>query len=240
MTNLTDFFDALARSPRPPHRPLVVLAWAQTLDGSVAWPDGRPLAISGAASRQFTHRLRAFCDGILVGVGAVLADDPRLTVRETPGVHPQPIVLDTHLRFPDRARLLAHPRPPWLLTGPAPPPDRRQRLMAQGARVLPQPLAADGRVDLPAALAALYRRGIATLMVEGGPTVHAAFLRAGLADWLAVTIGPQLLGGLPALPPAQPMAPALRLQDGRVIPLGEDLLVWGRVTSALVMHGPEA
>ena len=232
VTSPADFFQSLARTPLPEHRPKVVLAWAQTLDGSVAWPDGSPLTISGESSLRFTHRLRAYCDGILVGIGAVRADDPALTVRHAPGEHPRPIVLDTHLRFPLTARLLAHPRSPWIFTGPHPDAEARQRLEGEGARVIPTSLAEGGRIDLREALAFLRGQGIATLMVEGGPTVHGAFLQGGWADWLVVTISPQLLGGLHALPPlAVHVAAIPRVLDWRVTPMGEDLLLWGRFSN---------
>ncbi len=228
----SSFFNALSGSTPPADRPLVVLAWAQTLDGSVAWPDGSPLTISSPASFHFTHRLRAFCDAIIVGIGTVLADDPRLTARDAPGEQPRPIVLDTHLRLPPRARLFDHPRSPWLLAGPDPDAERQQQLGQRGAVILTVPLAGDGRIDLLAALRILRQRGIRTLMVEGGPTVHAAFLQEGLADWLAVTLGPQLLGGLPALrPAASPRHPIPALDAWHLAEVGPDLLIWGRLRS---------
>jgi riboflavin-specific deaminase-like protein len=226
----TDFFDALVASPAPPSRPLTILAWAQTLDGSVAWPDGSPLTISSPASFRFTHRLRAYCDGIMVGVGTVLADDPRLTARDASGRQPRPVILDTNLRVPPSARALNHPRPPLILTGPAPNKDRLRVLQARGAEIIPLPLGRDGRVHLVAGLSALRERGIRTLMVEGGPSVHAALLRAGLADWLALTISPMLLGGLPALQPvAAPGQPIPALTAWRIQTNGPDLLIWGAI-----------
>ncbi len=227
--HLTDFFEALAAAPRPRGRPLVILAWAQTLDGSVAWPDGSALAISSSDSFRFTHRLRAFCDGILIGIGAALADDPRLTARYVPDRQPRPVVLDTHLRLPPDARLLAHPRTPLICTGPEPDAERLRALQARGAKVVPLPLAASGRIDLVAALRALQERSIRTLMVEGGPTVHSAFLRSGLADWAAITVGPQLLGGLSALHAVTTQHSIPRLQPLHVVTIGPDLLVWGPV-----------
>ena len=230
MTEFASVFDALAATPPPLSRPLVILAWAQTLDGSVAWRDGAPLAISSKASLQFTHRLRAFCDGILVGIGAVLADNPRLTVRDVPGDHPQPIILDTHLRFPLDARLLSHPRPPWLLTGPKPSPERLAELRKRGVTVIALPRTPDGRIDLQAALTALRARGVKTLMVEGGPTVHASFLRGQLADWVTVTLAPIFLGGLQALSPVADSRQSLpKIQQMQSMKLGQDLLIWGKL-----------
>ncbi|MEZ4684476.1 MAG: GTP cyclohydrolase II, partial [Caldilineaceae bacterium] len=96
--------------------PFVTLSYAQSIDGSIAAADGRPLRISGDRAMQMTHMLRAAHDAILVGVGTVLADDPRLTVRLAPGNDPQPIILDSSLRTPLTARCLQNARAPWLIT----------------------------------------------------------------------------------------------------------------------------
>ena len=94
---------------------------------------GRPLALSGPASLALTHRLRAAHDAILVGIGTVLADDPKLTVRLVPGAQPQPVVLDTHLRCPANAALLRHPtHRPWLLCSPGADPAREAVLSTAG------------------------------------------------------------------------------------------------------------
>src|SRR5512143_1701471 len=100
------------RQPSEKGRPLVSLCYAQSLDGCIAAERGRPTQLSGPETKQITHRLRALHDGILVGIGTVLADDPHLTVRHARGENPQPVVLDSRLRTPVEARLIAgHPRP---------------------------------------------------------------------------------------------------------------------------------
>src|SRR4030095_2122097 len=76
--------------------PCVTLSYAQSLDGSIAGCTGEPLGISGGPALDFTHRLRAMHDAILVGVNTVLTDDPRLTVRRVEGPNPRPIVVDSH------------------------------------------------------------------------------------------------------------------------------------------------
>src|SRR5687768_4642967 len=105
-------------------RPVVTLSYAQTLDGSLALP-GRQLIISSPESMKMTHELRAAHDGLLVGIGTVLIDDPRLTVRLADGRNPQPVVLDSRLRMPLTANLLKHPdRRPWL-AATDPDPERQ-------------------------------------------------------------------------------------------------------------------
>lgn len=219
----------------PPGRPLVTLTYAQSLDGSISHRPDAPLALSGPETKHLTHRLRAAHDAILVGVGTVLADDPKLTARRVGGPHPLPVVLDSHLRTPPTARVLRHPRGCLLATTPAAPPEREAALRAQGARVVRLPVDEDG-VSLPALLAWLYEEGLRSLMVEGGRRVLTAFLKAGLVDWVLLTIVPYFVGGVPALGPLPPRTPNPSsveafpglAPDWRVLRLGRDLVLWGR------------
>lgn len=181
-------------------RPFVTVAFAQSIDGSLAAEPGKSLPLSGPASSAYTHRLRAAHDAILVGIDTVLADNPRLTVRLAEGAHPQPIVVDSRLRFPDGAALLAHPtHSVWIATTAAAPKDRLQVLCDSGAVALSLPADHAGRVSLPHLLDELGARGIQRLMVEGGAAIITAFLSQGLADRLSVTIAPRLVGGVRAL-----------------------------------------
>ena len=183
-----------------PRRPFVTVAFAQSLDGSLAAVPGKPLPLSGPEATAYTHRLRAVHDAILVGIGTVLADNPRLTVRLAEGVHPQPIVLDSRLRMPPGAALLAHPtRTAWIATTAVAPADRRAALAAAGADILVVAADPAGRVSLPDLLDILATRGVARLMVEGGAAVITAFLSQGLADRLSVTVAPRLVGGVRAI-----------------------------------------
>ena len=181
-------------------RPFVTISFAQSIDGSLAARPGKPLPLSGPESSAYTHRLRAAHDAILVGIGTVLSDNPRLTVRLAAGPHPQPIVIDSRLRFPDGAALLSHPtHSVWIATTAAAPQDRLTALGLAGAVALALPADPSGRVSLPHLLDALGARGIQRLMVEGGAAVITAFLSQGLADGPSVTIAPRLVGGVRAL-----------------------------------------
>ena len=215
-------------------RPHVTLTYAQSLDGSIAAAPGQPLRLSSAAAMRMTHALRATHDAILVGVGTVLADDPRLTVRLVEGDQPQPVILDSSLRLPLDAKVLAHPRPPLVAArgDAAPDPARRAALEERGAEVLALPAAPDGRgVDLNALLATLHARGIRSVMVEGGAQVLSAFLAAGLADAVVVTVAPVYVGGLHGIESREGVAaterPALpRLRDVHYTRLEDDVVVW--------------
>lgn len=180
--------------------PFVTLTYAQSLDGSIASTSGTPLPISGDEALDFTHRLRGLHDGILVGIGTVLADDPRLNARRGEKDHPKPIVLDSSLRFPTDARLLSCDGPsPLIFTGPAPDADRREELEARGATVHKLPCAPDGGVCIDALLEALGAKGIASVMVEGGSQILTAFLRQQNVQRVIVTVAPMFVGGTSAL-----------------------------------------
>ncbi len=207
-------------------RPLVTLGYAQSLDGSLTARRGLPLALSGSESATLTHSLRAAHAAILVGIGTVLADDPALTVRRIPGPSPQPVVLDSRLRFPLQARLLRHPRGVWIACSGA-DPQKRAALESAGARLFDLPPDEAGRVALPALLACLADEGIDSLMVEGGARVIRAFLSQGLADHLVLTIAPLFVGGLHAVEGLLPDFP--RLEEVGYERLGDDLIVWGRI-----------
>lgn len=149
-------------------RPLVTVKLALTLDGRAAAADGTSRWITGEAARQEVHDLRATCDTVLVGTGTARADDPSLTARRSDG--------SLHSRQPVRA---------VMGTGTFPP--------------LPSPDGAGEAITLrtqdpSAALADLFARGLRHVLLEGGPTLAAAFLRAGLVDELIVHLAPTLLG----------------------------------------------
>lgn len=217
-------------------RPLVTVSYAQSLDGSLSAQRGIPTALSGPEAMRLTHRLRAAHDAILVGIGTVLSDDPRLSVRLVEGHNPQPVVLDGQLRFPLHAKLLDGVPSPWIATRHASLETESLKpkiaaLETRGARLLSLPNDENGDLSLAVLLAKLATMGVSSLMVEGGSRVVTSFLLSGLADQFVITIAPVFLAGLPAV--------QLLAQDGvTVFPtprdigydrLGDDLIVWGRL-----------
>lgn len=218
----------LATADPDASRPYVTLCYAQSLDGSIAGGQRRPLALSCAASLVFVHQLRALHAGILVGIGTVLSDDPRLTVRLAPGSHPQPVVLDSRLRFPLTARLLQEKiTRPWIATVKAAAPTKQAALEQAGARIMRFPVDGNGLVALEPLLEKLRWEGITTLMVEGGARIISRFLAHGLADQLVVTFSPCLVGGLPAVLPCSGIAPpeVLELHDLHYQQFDDDLVI---------------
>lgn len=227
MGDLLDLWLAeVAAVPAPDARPAVTLTYAQTLDGSLATSERGTLLLSSPASLRWTHRLRAAHDAILVGVGTVLADNPRLTVRLVEGPDPRPIVLDSDLRTPPGAQLLRGPQSAWIVCAGDAPAERRRPLESAGAQLLEVPRGPDGRLDLPAVLATLKAQGIQRVMVEGGAEVIASFLRAGTVDTVLLTIAPRWASGLPAV---QADGLGLRLEGARWLALDPDGIVIGRL-----------
>lgn len=161
-------------------RPHLTLKLAQTHDGHLTAPDGR--WVTGAASRRAVHHLRARVDAVLVGSGTVLADDPRLDVRDAPirRAQPRAVVLDARGRTPPGARVV---RPGTVVVTAARDGDWSRRLQARGVHVLQAAAGPSGGVDLPAAVAALWHtEGIQTILAEPGATLAAALLEADLVD----------------------------------------------------------
>lgn len=178
-------------------RPLVTLKVATTMDGKVAAADGSSRWITGPTARRDAHRLRGWSGAIMVGVGTVLADDPSLTCRIKGFTGPQPlrVVLDSSGRTPPDAAVLDAAAPTLVAITQKAPEEFIASVRARGADVVTV-IARDGRVDVRAVVEALGARGIADLLVEGGPTVSADLIERRLVDRFVFYLAPKLLGGL--------------------------------------------
>ena len=174
-------------------RPFVRLKCAASLDGKTALSDGLSQWITGEAARHDVQILRAESCAVLTGIGTILADDPQLNVRAFPTLRqPLRIVLDSRLRLPPTAKLLADPESPVLLLTAVPPEKYPAAVPHLDILTIP---AADGRISLPAALNLLAERGIGELLVEAGATLCGAFLQAGLVDEIVLYQAGKILGG---------------------------------------------
>jgi diaminohydroxyphosphoribosylaminopyrimidine deaminase/5-amino-6-(5-phosphoribosylamino)uracil reductase len=156
-------------------RPFVTWKLAATLDGRAAAADGTSRWITGAEARADVHRLRAEVDAVVVGMGTVLADDPALTVRPDPGHQPLRVVVGVEDRIPAGARVLDDAAETLVLT-------ERDT----------------GRHAPEGVLRVLHERGVVSVLLEGGPTLAAAFMTAGLVDRIVAYVAPALLGAGPA------------------------------------------
>lgn len=164
-----------------------------SLDGCLGLPGPRPLKLSSPEDLRRVHELRAKSDAILVGIGTILADDPKLTVKwellgRAPGTNPTRIILDSTLRTPQSSEV-AKPGTPTLLFHA-----REAKGGPSGVDKVGVPTDKKGDLALRAVLEALDERGVRRLMVEGGPHVLSAFIEQGLVDELTIFVAPILVG----------------------------------------------
>ncbi|MFF2326448.1 MULTISPECIES: bifunctional diaminohydroxyphosphoribosylaminopyrimidine deaminase/5-amino-6-(5-phosphoribosylamino)uracil reductase RibD [unclassified Streptomyces] len=207
-------------------RPYVLWKYAATLDGRIAAADATSRWITSPESRADVHRLRAEADAVVVGSGTARTDDPQLGVRGVEGaVQPLRVVVDTGATaVRPGARVLDGTAPTLVAVAD----DADTRHLPEEA-VLRLPRAGTGPgLDIPALLTALYARGIRSVLLEGGPTLAAAFVAAGQVDKVVGYLAPVLLGAGPAaLADAgiSTLAEALRLDVTETVRIGPDLRI---------------
>lgn len=210
-------------------RPYITLKFAQTLDGKIAAEDKSSRWISGLPARRLTHKLRAECDAVLVGVNTVLEDDPSLTVRLVKGKNPARIVIDRRLRVPPRARVIrsAGRVRTIIITTPGAPKAKLEKLRRRKVEFLIAPVSMGGNIDIKRIIRILYRKGIRRILVEGGSKVNRSFLKAGLADRVVAVISPKILGsGLNSVADLgiRNIKAAVKLRPRSVKRLGNDIV----------------
>lgn len=213
------FWRLYAGVAAPDRRPFVIGQLGQSLDGRIATPSGHSHYVNGPEAITHLHRLRALVDGVLVGVGTAVADDPRLTVRHVPGRSPARIVIDPRGRLPEDSALLADDgcRVIAVQCGTI------RRLPRVEPVIVPE---RGGQIDPRDVVEALSARGVRRLLVEGGAQTVSSFLAAGVLDRLHVCVAPILIGSGPTgvtLPPIERLQAALRPETD-ILRLGRDVL----------------
>lgn len=177
--------------------PFVTVKFAQSLDGRIATITGDSQWISSPGARRLAHQLRRDHDAIMVGIGTVMADDPLLSVRLVRGRDPLRIVVDSRLRIPLTARVLADGAASHTLivTSETAEVSRAREIENLGAEVLQIPTRPNHPgVDLEGLLETLGRRGIASVLVEGGKGIITSLLAARAVDRLVAVIAPKIIG----------------------------------------------
>lgn len=220
-------------------RPYVTLKAGMTLDGKIATAAGESKWITGTRARREAHRYRLQVDAVLVGVGTVLADDPSLTARVGPTLNdlasrqPLRVVVDSRLRIPLKARILSRQQQAKtvVVTTAAGDASRKRALQQRGIEVLTLP-SLGRKVSLPALMRELGRRGVTSVLLEGGGELNAAMLKAGLVQHVRLYLAPVVMGGddargvIGGKSPAR-LASALRLRRIAARSIGDDLVVEG-------------
>jgi diaminohydroxyphosphoribosylaminopyrimidine deaminase/5-amino-6-(5-phosphoribosylamino)uracil reductase len=220
--------------------PFVIAKFAATLDGKIAAASGDSRWVAGEEARAWAHGFRTKVDAIMCGINNVLLDDPQLTARPRgvmAGRQPLRIVADSRGRTPLDARVLGPGGKTIIATTSQSPEPWRDAIAQRGAEALVLPAGEDGRVDLRALVDELGRRGVLSLLVEGGGVLHASFFAAGLVDKVHAIIAPKIVGGTayPAVggPGAERMSDAVELRDLDIVRLGRDVAFVGYPDSSL-------
>ena len=221
--------------------PFVTLKAAVSLDGKVATKSGDSRWVSGEVSRAYVHRLRSTTDAVMVGIGTVLEDDPLLNVR-LPGIknarHPLRIIVDSRLRIPFHSQIVrtAEKYRTLVATTRVASIFKIERLKKTPVEVIVVKSDADGRVNLKALMKELGRRGILSILLEGGPTLNASALREKVVDRVLLFMAPRIIGGEKA-PGMIGGGGSLRIRDTQPIKIlkirrvGPDLMIEGALFS---------
>jgi diaminohydroxyphosphoribosylaminopyrimidine deaminase/5-amino-6-(5-phosphoribosylamino)uracil reductase len=218
-------------------RPFVVLKAACSLDGKIATRRGESKWITGEASRKYVHHLRHASDAILAGIGTVLADDPMLTTRlpGKRGKDPLRVIVDTHLSIPPSAKCLqlSSKAKTLIATSSSVSKERTKAIEKEGVELLLIPTNEMG-VDLKILVDVLGKRGITSILIEGGGRIYASALKSGIVDKIMIFMAPKLIGGQDAPGIVSELGvdsirDTLKVEGLHVRKFREDLLVEGYV-----------
>jgi diaminohydroxyphosphoribosylaminopyrimidine deaminase/5-amino-6-(5-phosphoribosylamino)uracil reductase len=215
--------------------PFGILKTAMTLDGKIAAYTGHSKWITGATAREYVHKLRDIYDGILVGVGTILADNPKLTTRLPEGGHnPVRIIVDSMARTPLTATVVTDKQAPTIIAvGREAPVKRVEALRNLGVEVLVLEQNPQG-VNLRQLFKALGERRITSIFVEGGATINASFLADNLIDKVYSFVAPKIIGGKSAPGPVggngvDRVDQAALLENITTQTIGTDILISGYI-----------
>jgi len=183
---------SLVSKVRRMERPYIIINCAASADGKIALPDKRQLRISSEEDFIRVQNLREKCDAVLVGIGTILTDDPKLNVKYDSKRQPAKVVLDRYFKTPPNAKIFEGGSKVYIMVGP----DVEREIRKDNLELIRCKLDENGLIDLEFALKELKMRGINSLLVEGGGTVIWNFLKKRLFDEFYVYIAPIVIGGI--------------------------------------------
>lgn len=209
--------------------PFITIKSALTLDGKIAADSGHSFWVSGEEARAHAQDLRAWNMGIMVGIGTVLADNPRLTCRLEDKPSPLRIIADSHLKIPIEAEILKGLDKAPVLIACLENVDKlkQKELVEKGVEILFCP-EYQGHIALDYLFQELGKKGVDSVLVEGGGMLNNSILRQGLADKVVIYLAPKILGsGISFIRGAQTslMDEALPLAYEKIMPLGKDIYI---------------
>jgi diaminohydroxyphosphoribosylaminopyrimidine deaminase/5-amino-6-(5-phosphoribosylamino)uracil reductase len=237
--------------------PFVILKIAMTLDGKIATETGESKWITSLESRRYVHKLRSKVDAVLTAIGTVKADDPELTVRLVKGRSPVRVVIDPELEIPPQAKVLRTP-PTTIIFTKTEVRNQRSEVRSQKSEVkekvssesdlrtptsdlsFPEGVEVEyfnsERLDLKEAMKSLYRRGITSVMIEGGASLNYYALKDGIVDKVMIFIAPKIIGGRNSVPAVGGVSTSLqtpwRLRNLKIKHIGEDILIEGYINTS--------
>ena len=217
--------------------PFITLKYAQTIDGRIATSTGHSRWISSGPSLKFAHKLRSHHDGVLVGVGTVLKDDPDLTVRLVRGRSPVRIVVDPELKISEDARILQNQKKSRTIVASTSRSTGAKRTLLEkmGIEILVIDENDNNRVDLKKLLVELGKRDISSILVEGGSKIITSFVEERLFDRMVVITAPKILGkGIEAIGNLgiEKMSDSIGLTFERVYRKGDDIIIEGLIQNS--------
>lgn len=212
-------------------RPFVILKAAMTLDGKIATPAGESKWITGEKARKEVHRLRGGVDAILTAIGTVKADDPSLTCRTGRYKSPLRIIIDPRLEISPEAKVFSLPPDTIIVTKLSGRSRKKTLLRKMGAVILEHE---DERVDLAVLMQEIGKRGIMSVLVEGGSSLNASALESRIVDKVMFFIAPKIIGGRESFPVVggrsyRSLARAHRVTDTEIKRFGDDMLITGYI-----------
>jgi diaminohydroxyphosphoribosylaminopyrimidine deaminase/5-amino-6-(5-phosphoribosylamino)uracil reductase len=212
-------------------KPWIIIKIASTLDGKIAVSTGDSKWITGEKARKLGHKLRAWCDAILIGKNTVLKDNPELTCRFVKGKNPIRIVFDTNLTLPLNLKIfeVSHEKRTIVVCGEHISEEKREAFIKKGVEIWKMPLSR-GKIDVGAFLEKCYKEGISSILVEGGGKIHGSFLKE--ADEVFFFFGPLITGDPEGVNsvfahPLKSLKQAVKICEVEVKKLGQDVLIHG-------------
>ncbi len=212
-------------------RPFVILKTAMTLDGKIATPAGESKWITGEKARREVHRLRGGVDAIMSAIGTVKADDPSLTCQIAGYKSPRRIIIDPGLDISPDAKVLDIPPETIIVTRKLGHQKKKALLREKGVTLIEHER---DRADLAGLMKDLGKKGVLSVLIEGGSSLNASSLDSGIVDKVMFFIAPKIIGGTGLFPPVggrsfRRLANAYRITRTTIKKFGDDFLISGYV-----------
>lgn len=222
---LNEFYNKFIKTGTP----YVIMKVAMTLDGKIATSTGDSKWITSLEARKFAHKLRTGVDAVMVGINTVIKDNPMLTPRHFKGKDPIKIVVDSSLKIPRTSNLMKNPGLLWVATTSKAPKKKIDEFTGKGVTVLVTK-SKDGFVDLKELMKELAKRGVTSILLEGGAKIYSSAIKEKIIDKVIIVTAPKLVGnGIAAIGNLgiKKIDKAINLKNPVCSKLGKDMMIEG-------------